>query len=288
MQAKAYAAELRGTEKHYTDFTLGPIDLKIPTGTIVGLVGENGAGKTTLLKLLTGVNAPDAGQITLLGGAPDSRDARAGIAVVFEDAYFYESMTAVQIGRSLAGIFGPRWDDAHYQRLLGKFNLNPTQKIKEYSRGMRMKLSLASALAHDPELLILDEATSGLDPVMRGEILDIFLDFIQDENHTVLISSHITSDLEQVADSIAYLHEGRLLFHEDKDALLAEYGLLRCPAADLDRLPAGSIIHTRKGSFGCETLVKGRDAVRALLPGAVCDPAGIDDIMRFYYGRDEK
>ena len=286
MRTNTSAAELRGVKKEYPGFTLGPIDLTIPTGTIVGLVGENGAGKTTLLKLLTGVNAPDAGQLVLLGSAPDDLATRSEIAVVFEDAYFYESMTAAQIGRSLAGIFGRRWDDVRYQKLLETFTLKPTQKIKEYSRGMRMKLSLASALAHDPKLLILDEATSGLDPVMRSEILDIFLEFIQDEGHTVLISSHITSDLEQVADSVAYLHAGKLLFHENKDALMAEYGLLRCSASDLEKVPSARIIHTHRGSFGCETLVKGRDAVRALLPGAVCDPAGIDDIMRFYYGRD--
>lgn len=151
---------------------------------------------------------------------------------------------------------------------------------------MRMKLSLATALAHAPELLVLDEPTSGLDPVVRGEILDLFLDFIQDETRSILMSSHITTDLEQVADSIAYLHKGRLLFQEDKDELLAEYGLLRCAQADLAKLPDGAAIHTERRAFGCETLVRGREAVRAALPGAVCDPAGIDDIMRFYSGRD--
>ena len=133
---------------------------------------------------------------------------------------------------------------------------------------------------------MLDEPTSGLDPVVRGEILDLFLDFIQDETRSILMSSHITTDLEQVADSIAYLHKGRLLFQEDKDELLAEYGLLRCAQADLAKLPDGAAIHTERRAFGCETLVRGREAVCAALPGAVCDPAGIDDIMRFYSGRD--
>ena len=153
---------------------------------------------------------------------------------------------------------------------------------------MRMKLSLATALAHDPELLILDEAPAGLDPVVRGELLDLLLDFIQDENHSILISSHITGELEQVADSIAYLHQGRLLFQEDKDALLLEYGILRCGAGDLAALPGDCIVHTRRTDFGCETLVKGREKVLRLLPGAVCDPAGIDDIMRFTSGRDKQ
>lgn len=282
----ATAAALYDIEKRYKTFTLGPLTLTVPAGSIVGLVGENGAGKTTTLKLLTGVIRPSAGRAELLGSDPADPAARARIGVVFEDAYFYESLTAAQIGRSMAGIFGARWQSAAFAGYLDRFGLDPRQKLKEYSRGMRMKLSLATALAHAPELLVLDEPTSGLDPVVRGEILDLFLDFIQDETHSILMSSHITTDLEQVADSIAYLHKGQLLFQEDKDELLAEYGLLRCSQADLDRLPAGAAIHTVRRAFGCETLVRGRDAVRAALPGAVCDPAGIDDIMRFYSGRD--
>lgn len=280
------AAVLNGIKKQYKDFTLGPVDLTIPAGTIVGLVGENGAGKTTTLKILTGVNPPDNGRAELLGGSPRDAAIRARVGVVFEDAYFYEGMNAAHIGRSMAGIFKNRWNDSAFAGYLDRFGLDANKKVKEYSRGMRMKLSLATALAHAPEMLVLDEPTAGLDPVVRGEILDLFLDFIQDETHTILMSSHITSDLEQVADSIAYLHHGKLLFHEDKDILMQEYGLLRCGEADLRRLPEGMAVHTRRGAFGCETLVKGRAEVLRLLPGAVCDPAGIDDIMRFYSGRD--
>ena len=280
------AAELHGVQKVYKDFKLGPLDLTVPAGTIVGLVGENGAGKTTTLKILTGVNPPDGGRAELLGGLPKDPEVRARLGVVFEEAYFYEGMNAAHIGRSMAGIFGARWDAGAFSGYLKRFGLEPDKKIKEYSRGMRMKLSLATALAHAPELLVLDEPTAGLDPVVRGEILDLFLEFIQDEHHTILMSSHITSDLEQIADSIAYLHHGQLLFHEDKDALMQEYGLLRCSEADLHRLPDGMAVFTRRSTFGCETLVKGREAVLRLLPGTVCDPAGIDDIMRFYSGRD--
>ena len=280
------AAVLRGVQKQYKDFMLGPIDLVVPTGTIVGLVGENGAGKTTTLKLLCGVNPADAGQITLLDGSPADVAARARLGVVFEDAYFYGGLTAGRIGKSMAGIFGARWDAGQFADLLQRFNLDTGKKVSEYSRGMRMKLSLATALAHNPDLLVLDEATAGLDPVVRSEMLDLFLEFIQDEEHSILMSSHITSDLEQVADSIAYLHHGQLLFHEDKDALLQEYGLLRCSRAQLEKLPAGIVVHTREGAFSCESLVKGRVEVQQLLPETVCDPATIDDIMRFYSGRD--
>ena len=282
------AAILHGVQKHYKDFTLGPIDLTVPTGTIVGLVGENGAGKTTTLEILCGVNPADAGTVSMLGGSPTDQAARARLGVVFEDAYFYGGLTARRIGKSMAGIFGSFWNAQQFATYLQQFGLDDGQKISEYSRGMRMKLSLATALAHNPDLLVLDEATAGLDPVVRSEILDLFLEFIQDERHSILMSSHITSDLEQVADSIAYLHHGQLLFHEDKDVLLQEYGLLRSPRQVLETLPAGCVIFTKENAFGCESLVKGREEVRRLLPGMVCDAAGIDDIMRFYSGRDEQ
>ena len=282
----ANAAAFCGITKQYKDFTLGPVTMTVPAGSIVGLVGENGAGKTTLLKLLCGVNRADGGQIELLGGSPADAVVRARLGVVFEDAFFYESFTAAQVGRSMAGVYGARWNADAFAGYLRRFGLATGKKLKEYSRGMRLKLSLAAALAHDPELLVLDEATAGLDPVVRGELLDLFLEFIQDERHSVLMSSHITADLEQVADSIAYLHHGQLLFHENKDELLQRYGVLRCSETALASLPAGLVVYTKRGAFGCESLVNDRAAVRELLPGAVCDAANLDDIMRFYSGRD--
>ena len=282
----ANAAALRGITKQYKDFTLGPVDMTVPAGSIVGLIGENGAGKTTLLKILCGVNRADSGTVALLGSTPTDPAARARIGVVFEDAFFYEGFTAAQVGRSLAGVFGARWRDEAFAAYLRRFGLDAGKKLKEYSRGMRLKLSLAAALAHAPELLVLDEATAGLDPVVRGELMDLFLEFIQDERHSIIMSSHITADLEQVADSIAYLHNGQLLFHENKDALLQSYGVLHCGESALPSLPADLVIFTKRGAFGCETLVKDRAAARELLPDAVCDAAGLDDIMRFYSGRD--
>lgn len=160
MMAEPLAAALHGVAKHYHGFTLGPLNLEIPAGSIVGLIGENGAGKTTLLKLLTGVNRPDAGTVELLSATPDDAAVRAKIGVVFEDAYFYESLTPAQVGASLRGIFGPAWDAGYFAALLEQFHLPPKKSIKELSRGMRMKLNLASALAHRPELLVLDEATA--------------------------------------------------------------------------------------------------------------------------------
>ena len=280
MMAEPLAAALHGVAKHYHGFTLGPLNLEIPAGSIVGLIGENGAGKTTLLKLLTGVNRPDAGTVELLSATPDDAAVRAKIGVVFEDAFFYGSFTAAQVARSLAGMYGARWNADNFSAYLRRFGLDAGKKLKEYSRGMRLKLSLAAALAHDPELLVLDEATSGLDPAARSEILDILLDFIQDERHSVLLSSHITTDLEQIADTIAYLHHGQLLFAKNKDDLMEEYGILRCSQQDLDRLPPQWIAATCRTAAGCESLVHPRVSVLRALPGAVCDAASIDDIMR--------
>lgn len=204
----ASTAALRGITKQYKNFTLGPVDMTVPAGSIVGLIGENGAGKTTLLKILCGVNRADDGTVDLLGGSPADAATRAKIGVVFEDAFFYGSFNAAQVARSLAGMYGARWNADSFSAYLRRFGLDAGKKLKEYSRGMRLKLSLAAALAHDPELLVLDEATAGLDPVVRGELLDLFLEFIQDERHSIVMSSHITADLEQIADSIAYLHNG--------------------------------------------------------------------------------
>ena len=280
------AAALRGIIKQYKSFTLGPIDLSVPAGSIVGLIGENGAGKTTLLKILCGVNRADSGTLALLDGAPTEPAARDRIGVVVEDAFFYGSFTAAQVGRSMAGVYGVRWNAETFAGYLRRFGLDAGKKLKAYSRGMRLKLSLAAALAHDPELLVLDEATAGLDPVVRGELMDLFLEFIQDERHSIIMSSHITADLEQVADSIAYLHNGQLLFHENKDELLQSYGVLHCGEGALTSLPSDLVIFTKRGAFGCESLVKSRATVREFLPDAVCDAAGLDDIMRFYSGRD--
>ena len=179
-----------------------------------------------------------------------------------------------------------RWDGKQYQNYLTRFGLPEKKPFKDFSRGMKMKLAIAVALSHSPRLLVLDEATAGLDPVVRGELLDLFLEFIQDERHSIVMSSHITADLEQIADSIAYLHNGQLLFQENKDDLLQEYGVLHCGEDVLTSLPAGLVVFTRRGAYGCESLVREWRTVQELLPEAVCDAARLDDIMRFYSGRD--
>lgn len=282
----SYAIEVRGLAKHYQDFTLGPLDLTVPNGSIVGLVGENGAGKTTTLKSILNAIRPDGGSIRVLGGSGADKAVRARLGVVFEDAFFYETCTPAEVGKAL-GRIQPGWDAGEYSRLLREFELPEKKLIKDMSRGMRMKFRLAAALAHRPDLLILDEATSGLDPVVRGEVLELLQAHVLSENHSVLLSSHITADLEKIADSIAYIHKGRLLFQMDKDALLESYGILRCPAANMDALPPELVVHRRAGGFGGEALVREAEKVRRLLPNAVVDRASIDEIMQFYTAKDK-
>lgn len=276
---------IRGLCKHYEDFSLENLNLTVPTGTIVGFVGENGAGKTTTLKAIFGAIRTDGGSIEVLGCTDPDRLDKSQIGVVMEDSFFYETLTPRQVN-SIMKSLQPGWDSAEFARLLHDYQLPEKKLIKDMSKGMRMKFRLATALAHKPKLLILDEATSGLDPVVRGEVLDYLRDYIQDENHSVLMSSHITSDLEKVADSIAYLHKGRLLFQMERDELLEKYGVLRCSPEQLEVLDNRLKVATRETGFTCETLVNDAAAARRALPDAVIDRASIEDIMQFYTGRD--
>ncbi len=276
---------IRGLCKHYEDFSLENLDLTVPTGTIVGFVGENGAGKTTTLKAIFGAIRTDGGSIEVLGCTDPDRLDKSQIGVVMEDSFFYETLTPRQVN-SIMKSLQPGWDSAEFARLLHDYQLPEKKLIKDMSKGMRMKFRLATALAHKPKRLSLDEATSGLDPVVRGEVLDYLRDYIQDESHSVLMSSHITSDLEKVADSIAYLHKGRLLFQMDRDELLEKYGVLRCSPEQLEVLDNRLKVATRETGFTCETLVNDAAAARRALPDAVIDRASIEDIMQFYTGRD--
>ena len=274
--------EIKGLCKSYDGFSLQNIDLTVPGGTIMGLIGENGAGKTTTIKCLLNLVRRDAGEITLLGydSGQQERLAKQDIGVVLDECFFHDSLRARDLNTILAPIFA-QWDGKLFQDYLDKFKLPEKKLIKEYSRGMKMKLSLAAALSHRPKLLILDEATAGLDPVVRDEILDEFMGFICDEDHAVLISSHITSDLEKVADYITYLHQGQVVLSAAKDAILDSYGRLGCTAADLKAVDPGDLLRVRRGSFGCEALVADRSAFSQKYPGLMVDPVSLEDIMLF-------
>ena len=269
------ALELQGLTKHYKDFTLGPLDLTLPGGTICGLIGENGAGKSTTIRLILDMVQRDGGTVTILGR--DSRTAsvrtKEEIGVVLGSEGIPLCLNAVQAGKVMAGIY-QNWDAAAYAELCQKFGLPDKKQYKDYSTGMKMKLCIAVALAHHPKLLLLDEATNGLDPVVRDEVTDLLLNFARDENHSILISSHIVSDLEKLCDTIAFLHKGRLLLCEEKDALREEYALWHGTAAQLAALDA-QVYGKRVTPYGVEALVR-RDAMPA---GAELTPVSIEELF---------
>ena len=270
------ALELHGLEKHYKDFTLGPLDLTLPGGTICGLIGENGAGKSTTIKLIMDMIQRDGGTVTILGkeNRTDFVHTKENIGVVLGSSGIPLCLNAVQVGKVMAGIYH-NWDADAYAALCRKFDLPEKKKYKDYSAGMQMKLCIAVALSHRAKLLLLDEATNGLDPVVRDEVVDILLDFARDEEHSILISSHIVSDLEKLCDTIAFLHKGRLLLCEEKDALREEYALWHGSAARLAELDAGAVYSKRVTPYGAEALVR-RDAVPA---GANLSPVSIEELF---------
>ena len=274
--------EIKGLCKSYGDFSLNNIDLTLPGGSILGLIGENGAGKTTTIKCILNLIRRDAGEITVLGhdNIREERLAKQDIGLVLDECFFHDTLRPLDVGRVLAPAY-KNWDQALFRDYLDKFSLPEKKLIKDFSRGMKMKLSLSAALAHRPKLLILDEPTAGLDPVIRDEILDEFLGFIQDEDHAILMSSHITSDLEKVADYIAYIHQGEVVLSDAKDAILDSYGRVGCTAAQLEAIAPDDVLRVRKGSFGCEALVKDRAAFARKYPMLLVERTTLEDIMLF-------
>lgn len=250
--------KIKGLKKSLNDFYLGPLDLNIKRGSIVGYIGENGAGKSTTIKSILGDMKKDSGEIYIFGKKIEdlTEDEKKKIAFVFEDFFFPQELNIKEVEKFHSMYYGNFWEKETFDRLLKRFNLPEKKKISTFSRGMKMKLSLILALSHKPELLILDEATSGLDPVARDDILDILLEFIQDENKSIMISSHILSDLEKIADEIAFLHRGKLIFVENKDKLKEDYGLVSLSKEEFESLDKNSIIAVRDHKFGKECLVK--------------------------------
>ena len=279
-----FAIEIKNLVKKFDGFILGPIDLSIPKGTIVGYIGQNGAGKSTTIKLLLGLLKIDSGEIKILGyDNPNSLELKDKIGVVFDDLLVPEEMTLVDLEKFCSRVYS-KWDRDFFYQLKKKFKLSEKQAIQSYSRGMRMKLSMAVALSHKAEILILDEATSGLDPIVRDEILDFLLDFIQDENHTILISSHILSDLEKVADYIAFINDGKVLFVESKDELKENYAICTLSNEEVKNLDEEAIIGRRIHAFGQEMLVK-----RNFIPDGIrLQKPSIEDIMIYFLKGDKR
>ena len=272
------AIEIKDLCKTYSGFSLDHVNLTLPCGCIMGLVGENGAGKSTTIRLILDMIARDSGTITLLG--KDNREnirlLKEDIGVVLDEVGIPACLNPKQVGKIMANTFR-NWEQAVYDSLLEKLAVPPEKPFKDFSKGMKMKLGIAIALSHRPKLLILDEATSGLDPVVRDEVLDLFSEFTREENHAVLISSHIVSDLEKICDSIAFLHKGRLLLCEEKDALKEKYGILRCSREQLSALPPEAVIGRKETAYGVEAIAA-RDAVPA---GLSLSPIDIEELFIF-------
>ena len=272
------AIEIRSLTKHYVGFSLENLNLTLPSGCIMGLVGENGAGKSTTIRMLLGMARPDGGEITVFGQKMDA-GLRERIGVVLDEPGYPGCMTAAQIGKMLSGLYRG-WEKETFEGYLTSLRIPADKPFKDFSKGMKMKLCLAAALSHGAKLLILDEATSGLDPVVRDELLDIFNDFTRDEGNSVLISSHIVSDLEKICDYIAFLHRGKLMLCREKDELLNEFTFVQGSKEEIDALAP---IGRRDGRFGTEAIVR-RNAVPE---GMKTSPITIEDLFVFM-AKEEK
>ena len=287
MQGNALA--VNDLTKKYRDFVLDHVSFSVPSGTIVGLIGENGAGKSTTINAILGLIKKDSGNIEIFGKSDTqaAESIRNQIGVVFDGNSYPDVLSARKLNRILSKIY-QTWDEHKFFSLLEKMSLPADKKIKQFSKGMKMKLSIAAALSHDSRLLILDEATSGLDPVVRDDILDLFLDFVQDENHSILVSSHITSDLEKAADYIVFIHKGKVVFCKSKDAWRYQYGIIRCGSAQFDAIDKDEVIACRKQDYEWDVLVADREKAQKKYPKAVIDPASIDEIMLLYVKGETK
>ncbi len=252
------AIEIKGVSKQYPGFLLDHINLTLPQGAILGLVGENGAGKSTTIKLLMNAVKKDSGSVRILGVDNEEeafRETKEEIGVVLDEAYFPEMLTAKNVSAVMRHTYR-QWDDVCFNQFLNRMELPKDKTFKDFSRGMKMKLAIAVALSHRPRLLVLDEATSGLDPMIRDEILTIFNDFTRDEEHSILLSSHIVSDLEKICDYIAFLHKGKLIFCEEKDRLFETYAVAHLSMDEYNALPAGAAVGMKKSAYAVETLVR--------------------------------
>lgn len=271
-----YAIEVEGLVKRYGAFAIQNLTLRIPKGCITGLIGANGAGKSTTIKLMLDMVRRESGDIRILGESNLTASLKERIGVVLDDVHFPETLTVKNVDTMMRHIYR-QWESNTFFDYVQRFNLDVKKPFKQYSRGMKMKLGIAVALSHQAELLILDEATSGLDPLVRDEMLDVFLEFVQDENHAILMSSHILSDLEKACDYIAFLHEGKLIFNEAKDDLLYDYKLFKGDKSVVADFPEGTLIGYRENRFGVEALIRGSHSVQG-----VFDRVSIEDIMLFH------
>jgi ABC-2 type transport system ATP-binding protein len=283
------AIEIKDLTKKYDGFTLDKVSFNVPKGSIMGFIGQNGAGKTTTINALLNIVKKDEGEIKLLGldHQKDEYEIKKQTAAIFDELPFDDRLNAIAIDKILREIY-EEWSSETFFNYLDRFALPRKKKFGKFSKGMKMKLQIASALSHNAKLLIMDEATTGLDPVVRNEILDIFLEYLQNEDHTILMSSHITSDLDKVADCVTFIDRGKVLISGYKDDILESHGILKCTKDDYKDIAPEDIVSARLSDFGAEVMVSDKAECSRKYSGAVIDPATLEDIMLYYVNRGKK
>ncbi len=278
-----YAIEVNNLNKRYEDFSLKDVSFLVPRGCVTGFIGQNGAGKSTTIRAILNMIPTDGGEITMFGAdnIGEERDIKENIGVVFDDIGFHNKLKPKHIDKILKGIY-KYWDSEVFYSYLDKLSLPLNKRVGDYSRGMQMKLQIATALSHHAKLLVMDEPTGGLDPIVRNEILDIFMEFIQDEEHTIFLSSHIITDLERIADYIVFIDRGNILLAEAKDKMAERHGILKCSAEQFEQIDKKDVISYRKSSFGIEALVGNRIEIQNKYRDMLCEKGSLEDIMLFY------
>lgn len=273
--------EIKNLKKKYDDkFELGEIDISIPKGVIVGLIGENGAGKTTLIKSMLNIIRIDDGEIKIFGKdyKKEEKNIKEDIGVVLDNMFFPELLNAKDINNVMKDVF-KNWDSKMYFSYLKEFNLPDNKPLKSMSKGMRKKLEIVSAISHNPKLLILDEPTSGLDPVVRSEVLEIFQKFIENEENSILLSTHITSDLEHIADEIIFIDKGKKVLQKSRDEIIDNYGLLKCDIDYFSNIDKKDIVAYKKTKYAYEILVDNKENISKKYNGCIIDKITLEDLM---------
>ncbi len=283
------AIEINGLTKKFDGFTLDNISFSVPKGSIMGFIGQNGAGKTTTIKLLLNLIKKDSGNVRMLGmdNVKHENEIKHHISAVFDEIPFHEGLNAQQLSVILSDVFSG-WNKQQYFAYLDQFSLPRKKKIAALSKGMKMKLQIAAALSHGAKLLIMDEATTGLDPVVRNEILDIFLEYLQDENNSILLSSHITTDLEKIADKVTFIDKGKILLSDNKDELVEKHAVIKCKKSDYQQIEPGDMISARLTDFGAEVMISDKDKCEKKYSGLMMDRTTLEEIMLFYVHRNKK
>lgn len=286
MEDTANVIELKGISKDYGDFKLDDVSFSVPQGCVCGFIGQNGAGKTTTIQIILDAINRDGGEVYVFGKSMDKDSAalRENIGVVFDEMGFHDFLTAAQINTIMKNVY-QNWNQEKYFEYLRLFSLPAKKACGSFSRGMRMKLQIAAALSHEAKLLIMDEPTSGLDPIVRNEMLQIFREFVVEEDHTILLSSHITGDLEKLADEVVFIDGGKIVLKGNKDEMLEKHGILRCKKDELKNISESLIVSAEISSLGAEVLVNDRKAAEKLYPEMIVEPAGLEEIMIYYVNR---